>query len=541
MKSDKARIFIVWLILAGTASLLRFKTAIQTDALFLDALASDLLTHHGVWTEWKFARAPSFFPDMLLYLAAYFVLPDAPARIFWVSAIQVLLLGWTIVWTARQLAPGLSRRAQSWLLLLLALVTLTAARSNMWLYFYSTNNHIAAVILGLLGLVLYQRYLVQGGRLLALQLLLLGTLASLSTGLFTLSFTVPALLLCGLAWLLLRLQGSERLARRRLLLMGALLAAAEVLAGALGKVLLPNRPIEGEVEANPDTAANALKLFMRATKAAFAADNRLTQALAVLLLLAFAYLGWRLLRQVKLDAKGLRIDFGAAADWRLGASAAFLLLLLPINLLGVILSGAFVDPACYRYFVFPLTLGLMLAVILLECGGPRLRWTLEGLALLLALFLLASTVRVNRHPPVRTDLAQTVADCLAAAEQQGVPLKAGVADYWNSRAVSHYLPRHNPILATWNTLQPFFWVSTIGPVRRPQAYPEYQYNFAILNNPGHNDQFTYTPDTLGKLLPPPSRIHACPAAKVQLWLYDGNELDAAMRQILLNYRRQPPP
>lgn len=548
MSIDKLKLAAAWLLLAATATLLRFKTALQSDSLFLDSLFTDLFHQGGKWVEWKFIQAPAFLPDMLLYLIAYPLLPDAASRIFFVSVAQVLLLGAAVLWCARQIQPQLSRSAQSALLLLLALVTVTAAQSNMWLYFYSTNNHLGATLFGLLALGLLLRALRQPatpGRRnwrLAAGLTVLFAAAQVSTKLFLLTFIVPVVALAVLALFALPRQSRQR--GRAWLLIGVAVAS-QVLTAGLNKLLIHNIPYEGHTHASPDSVANALKLFMQATAAAFAGDNRWTQALSILLVLILLYLLVSALRGLHLYTDGPALGWrrlGGELGAGYGAAAALLAATLPLTVIGAIGSAGFVDLNSYRYFIFPLTLAAMLAVLLLDHHyGQRQRAgrasaaqasALHAAALLCAGAVLAGTVQLSRNPPPQVDTAKLVADCVAATETNGFVLQAGVGDYWNGTAVSYFLPRHNPMQVTLNDAQPLYWVNTLGPMLRPQNYPQHQhYNFAVLRNPGAGGQFNYTPDTIGKVLPPPDRVQACPGTDMQIWLYHTPQLDATMARL----------
>ena len=88
MSIEKIKLAAAWLLLAGIATLLRFKTVLQSDALFTDSLLTDWFIHGGRWGDWALVQAPAFVPDMLLYLLAYPLFPDAASRIFFVSAAQ---------------------------------------------------------------------------------------------------------------------------------------------------------------------------------------------------------------------------------------------------------------------------------------------------------------------------------------------------------------------------------------------------------------------------------------------------------------------
>ncbi len=533
-----------WLILAFTATLLRFRIDLNSDTLLLDHLFTDLFTQGGRWAEWKFSTAPAFMPDMLLYLLAFPLLPDAASRILAVSVIQVFLLAGALLWCAHQIRPTLSVTGANAILLLLALFTLTSANSRMWLYFYSTNNHLASVLFGLTGVGLILRYLARPQKLSAALLVAGGAFGAVSTGLFMLSFTVPVLLLLGLAWLALGdADGPLREQRRRVLHLAAMVAGAQVLGRLLGKLLVANVAREGKVQTSPETAGTALRNFLQAIKTAFAPDNPLTLACAVLVLLALLLLAWRLLRAAKLGHNGLVI---AKPDWRFGAAAAVLAAGMLVHLPGVILSGGFADQYAMRYLAFPFALALLLCVVhgdrtlasAASAGSPSAPTRRRPLAVLapwglvvLGTMLVADGARlVLRAPPPFIDASAIAANCLTRIEHAGFPLRAGIASFWNGRGLQYALPHHNPMLVTDNRLAPFFHMATLGPVQRPQDYPGHVYNFAVLYGAAQPVDPEYTAATMRDVLPPPARIEACGDGRLEIWLYQDASLDRAVKQ-----------
>lgn len=535
MTTDKIKTLLAWLLLALSASLLRFQTVLQSDSLFLDDLFTDLLHHGGRWTEWKFSSAPAFVPDMLLYWLAMPLFSEATTRIFFVSVVQVLLLAAALLWCARKINPALSKSAEVSILLLLSLFTAASGQSSMWLYFYSTNNHLASVFFGLTGTGLMLSYL-ERPRAASAALLVAGSAAALlSTQLFVLSFMAPVLMLLAAAWLMLGPHHAQRRPLQRLI---GLLLLAQVLATLLGKLMIRNVANEGRIHPSPETAGAALRNFMQAVATAFTPDNRLTLICALLVPLALGWLAWRLLRAATLRQQGVSI---AAGEWRFGAAAALLCVVLPINLLGVILSGGFGDPYSFRYLAFPLTLALLLAVIRLDLLPGRSIATIATIAAQLALGLtvLASSIRITRHaPPPLVDASALAAGCLAQLESEGFPLKAGIADYWNARGVSYQLPHRNPILVTTSTLAPDFHVSTLGPVLRPQNYPAHDYNFAVLYGASQPVNPQYTAAAMRQALPAPARVASCGNGKLEIWLYQDGSLDRAVKQAGADWLRQ---
>jgi hypothetical protein len=100
--------------------------------------------------------------------------------------------------------------------------------------------------------------------------------------------------------------------------------------------------------------------------------------------------------------------------------------------------------------------------------------------------------------------------------------------------VSAYTPTAIPIVNTLGDLTPLHWVSTIGPLLRPQNYPAYRFHFALLRASNDPEGHGYTPDTIGKLLPPPDHVYICPNDS-PVWVYDGMALDTTVRAAAARY------
>lgn len=531
---EKTKIILSSIVVALTASLLYFKTILHSDALFLEALSTDLFSHGGRWADWKFSAAPAYLPDMLLYFLAYPIFQDASWRIFFVSAAQVFMLTITATWVSKQICPKLSKNAISIVILMVAFVTLVSAQSGMWLYFYTTNNHFASLVFSLLCLGLFIRFFEKPTLVTAAILVLIGGAAKASTAIYLISFTAPAFVFFLSALIILgNTIENYRLYRSRLIGMLAILIASHILSVLFEELLTYNSPLEGRAPASLEAAGNSLKLFLQATANAFSFDNRSTLLFTIAVVVSFLFLLYRMLRGIKLDGNSLSISLYSPStnvvDWKFVASVSFLAIVVPVNIAGAVLSGGFADNAGYRYFMFPIALAIILSVILLDRSSRKISIIWNICYFILIALILVLSFRFIKKSIKSVNPVNSVATCLLDIENSGFVLKAGIADYWNARGVSAYLPKKNPIFATLNDLSPFFWVSTIGPIVRPSHYPEYKYNFAILRNTGNGGNFNYTPDTIGKFLPVPSNIYSCPDSKTQVWLYSEGDLDLVMK------------
>lgn len=530
--------FIAWILLAVAVSLLHLRLVLQSDALFYDDLLNDLIVHGGAWSHWKFSAAPGFLPDLALYAVGFFIFPDAPSRILFVSAMQAVALAALSVALVRRLTePGLQRNAAH-VVLAVACATLASAQSGMWLYFHTTNNHFGTVLFGLLGTILVLRLARQFSWPHGLALLLVVGAASASSRLFVLTFTLPCLMVAGVALVLARRAGRRPRAATLARLI-ALLVGGQVLAIVLERLLIHHIPVEARPPLSLASVSNSLTYFTQATVAAFSRDNIATLLLALALSACLLYLLFQLLRRAprQRDHAGPTPRQATPVERNIRAVGALLCASIPITIAGAVLSGAIVDHAGYRYLAFPLVLAVLLTLVHLD---RRLRrpWVAHWAWAIGAALVAGNALYVAQQAPQRSHPTTAVAQCVAAAGAAGFPLQAGIADYWNARAVSYQLPDRHPIIATLRDLTPLFWVSTLGPLIHPADYPGYYYNFAILRNPGGRDQFDYTPETIGRLLPQPSRIRTCPDGITQLWLYDDAGLHTTMQAAITRFTQQ---
>lgn len=530
---------ISWILLGCAAFLLRYKVVLQSDALFYDALASDLLVRGGAWADWKFSAAPGFVPDMILYFIGFLVFPDVSSRILFVSVVQAITFAALASMLAHAVSPRADHSIQAPVVLAVAFVTLVSAQSGMWLYFHTTNNHFGTVLFGLLATLLSVQLWKRPRSASALGLFAVVGCATVSSKLFVLNFTLPCMILAVCAYFLYGDNTAyARRCRSAAFLTGLVLVLGQVLAFALEAVLIHHQPIEGRSPLSRAVITHSLELFIAAGNAAFSADNTATFVLSLAAAGSLLHLSWKLLGWCRLGTRGLRLL--SVREFPSQRTAVAVSLLCAASLVascaGSILSGAIVDVAAYRYLAFPLSLAVLLTITQLDrlCRWRAYRLT-EMLWLAGAILIAGNAIHLARRSAMPVNPAVAVAQCIVDAAATGFKPQAGIADYWNARGVTYRLPSHNPIVSTIHNLTPLFWVSTIGPFKDRERYREYHYNFAILRNSGTQVQFNYTPETVGRSLPPPSRVWPCADGATQLWLYDGPELDNTMQGAISSF------
>lgn len=541
-----------WLCVLLAASLFIFKISTHADSLFLDDVAHDLFHFGGAWWDWRFPPAPAYVPDVLLYFVGYAILPTAPLRIFFVTVCHAIILSGVAWWLGRRIRPELSASAQALSVLLVALATLVAARSNMWLYFNSTNNHLPALFFSLISLGLFLEFLERPGILNATLIVVSGALAKASTGVFLISFVGPAVVALSLVLLVALFRNPLAQFRLRIAASLVLVGASQLLAKLVEGLVTFHSALAnvGRMGSSPEAIAIAAKWFAITTADAFDRANLFTFGFSCLVLAAFIFLAYRLFSRAELrttsDPDGrerlsavLPLARLGAHDWRLAASGLLLFTMVPINLLGAIVSGGFRDYLGYRYLMTPIALALLLAVVHLDRNFSNSRRIKLFLVLAIpatALGCIASLSVVrkqNENTTIRDVVLYgrgvdetRVEGCLVELERRGVQLKAGVSDFWVVRAVFWKSGYTRSLLTVSAGFDPHFWMSTLGPMIHPERYPPRYYNFAILAERGGFDV-----NTIGKLLPAGYTTYPCDGTRYRIWYYPGDQLNVAVKAI----------
>ncbi|HZI09882.1 MAG TPA: hypothetical protein VE153_05765, partial [Myxococcus sp.] len=199
----------VW-VLAGVAAahlLFRFNSGgldvsvfFAADNLYLPSLYRDLFEEGGRWGGWRLTPAPYFFPDMALYFALDALTGPFTQAIAGYAVVQLVLLGLSAQYTAGTVAPeDAAPGARVLAVGVVAALLLACAARRLELMQYSVlgATHFSLVLLAPVGLALAVRAVRDRSRRAAGLLALLCFLASLSDSLFTVSFTVPAVLCLG--------------------------------------------------------------------------------------------------------------------------------------------------------------------------------------------------------------------------------------------------------------------------------------------------------------------------------------------------------
>lgn len=544
-----ARLAYAWLLLGMMSVLMVFRIDLHSDLLFLDSLMTDLFRLGGRWEDWKLTPAPAYLPDMLLYAIAYPLLPGPVLRTGFVSAVQALLLAWTCLWLAARIRADVSVSGRCIIVLMVAAVALVAARSEMWLFFNSTNNHFAALLFSLLCTGWVLRF-VERPRSIDASFIVAGSgVATASTTVFVITFLLPALCTLGVTLLVLR---RHRIVRWRLLEVMAMLAGGQFLAAGLNYMLVHHDPLRGRLPSSVESALTSVRAFVEATRTVFATDNPFTFGLALFVLVCFLWLSLHLLLSLRIrfdnsdpQSVALTLDM-SGGRWRHQSCLVLLLLTTPLTAFSAIASGGFVDNHGYRYFTFPICLTVLLWILAFDTQEARKQRLMDWAAVTGCVFL--SILALMSIKPLLKDSGRStfgevltegamnlpisgdaVGACLDRIESERFKLGSGIADFWYARGVSYRASSRVYILPILNDAAPFFHMMTLGPLLDPERYDLKAFNFIILRQSGSSTQFELKPETLGKLVPSPQRVVPCEGSDAEVWLYDSEALDEFVR------------
>jgi len=533
-----ARITLIfaWIVLAALSVLLIFKTNLHSDSLFLDSVMVDIFQYGGEWSNWKFTPAPAYLPDMLTYALSYFIFPSPAQRIVFVCVVQALLLAWACIHLANAIRPSFSINAKIFVLVILSFVAMVSANSSMWLFFNSTNNHFAALIFPMLCMSFIFDYW-DSKRFASAGLIVFCVAAgAASTSIFVLSFTLPFLVLALGSFVLLRSQRALRVFVAKIM---ALILIGHIAAFVFNSAVISFDGFDERTFLTIEAALRSIGSFVEAIKVVFGLENYFTFALAIFSVAAIATVIFgslfNMVISLKLSDKlsttvSITIPSG---NLKYYACLLFLLVAFPVNIIGSIATGGFVDPWGFRYFAFPIALGLLLWVVALDSRLILGKPYIVHLEIFLLLAMAVIGAMSTRHlflDSGRKNLFElsargiynagdAIASCIEKEAESGFVFDGGAAVFWDARGVMYKTQKTPYILPVTNDLNPYFHMMSLGPLLYPEKYGIKSYNFLIVKKSGTSTQFNLKPETISHLLPPPSRVVECNNTDSELWLY----------------------
>jgi hypothetical protein len=533
----------VALLWAG--ALLYFQVHLQSDSVFLEDLSRNLFEEGGDWWWWRLPPAPAYVPDMLLYFLGYGLLPDVTARIFFVSFVQVVLLGLAVMFFVRQLQGRFRPVYQAAALGVVTLITLVSVHSDIWVYFYTTNNHFASYLFPFIALgvifALIRRFRVVW----LLLLVVLSTLGAMSTSLYTLAFAVPVgVVLVSLAIVTRLLRMSTSRMRWTLAAAVASIIAGLVLANVAVDLITPYGANPDRLGFSKEIAIRGLLVLNLVLKYLFGGGGAVVVVFTAILIAATVYVVVavirRLVRRPIVADEVITFPFPFPSRFTvprlaIASSQVAIAITLGVSALSFLLSisvstffGGLFDEHGYRYVILSFALTALIASLLLV-HSARGRSAVVATTVIAGLLVLASIVSTPiKIAEPRSDAVSTpVAGCLQNLRDRGVTLTAGVGDYWLSRGVALQLENSPPMQIMWGNLNPSHWMNSAEPLVDSKKY-DYKYDFAIVNPGSTGEPMLTNADELSKNLPKPTAIYIC-STGTEVWTWSDGSLDSALR------------
>ena len=276
-------------------------------------------------------------------------------------------------------------------------------------------------------------------------------------------------------------------------------------------------------------------------------DYFYTFTFALLIIFSFTHLTYHYFYKkkfnFKINIKELLVEENTTnsnAGKRQDFTFLYLILVIPVTIIGSILSGGFIDIFGYRYFSFPIALCLILWILALDSEAFFDRFYFVIIAIYILLLGIAffsckelqrESGRDNYYQLYKSGIyieQEKIALCLNHISEEGFYLRGGIANYSDARGVSYKTKNNNFILPILNDAMPFFWMSSLGPLKQPERYNIDYYNFAVLNDVNKPDPFNFNTSTIGANLPKPSETFKC--GDRQIWLYKNQTLDRYIKE-----------
>jgi hypothetical protein len=433
-------------------------TLLHADALYLPALFDDLLHRGGRLADWYLTPAPYYFPDLPLYLIAYWLGPDGYSQIIIFAALQCGLLLLAAQVFARELDVDAALPCAA--LSVVVLAGLALSNQDPFVLLLSSAFHFGTFVSAVFFAAAWVRFERTGARGALWAACALAFLTTLSDSLFLLQAALP-LACAGAARVLLE---RDYLAgrRRRRALPWALLGAAFL--GHQGyKLLVMNRT---RYSAHMDLAHVGANL-----RALNAIALKLWDALPLFMLCWLAFLGLAL-------ACAVRLAWRRAAPFGMPHQLAWMLVFWLVSAAGALALWLLVYniPVMARYFIAVACWPVLLAPLVAAC---LLRSRAVPAALLAALAACAAigtaTARQSSAHPLQTDYYTEDVACIDRALAL-LDLHHGIAQYWDAKSIQ-YFSRNGITLAHYDDqLEESRWITSKRNFRPA-------YDFALVGPP----------------------------------------------------------
>lgn len=536
---SKIFIFLSVVIFVFATFLIYSQIRLHSDILFLNELYRDIFLNNGNWSDWKLTPAPAYFPDMALYFIGSYIFEFAEQRIMFVLFLQAVLLLTTLIWLLKHLERSVSSNGIVAIILILTFVTLVIVKSDMWFYFNTANNHYSTLLLSLFLLGLILKFLSNTSYVLGLSIVLVGIIAKISSATFLIEFLFPALLMIGTILYMIRHDAHPEI-KRKILILLLLLMSVLILGNIIEVLITFNNPMHGRTTISIDSVANSVRMFLLAIKNAFLLNNYYTFTLSVialmsiLLILVHTFSRMKLVLEYKIATYEVTLkDRLNLNRWKIDLTVIFWLYSVSISIIGSIASGGFIDLYCFRYYMFPIALSILICIVWLEKLNTKI-YKLASIIFFISLAFMVIKIYSNflekgnvfdHNKYIDSGASKCMKEIM---NKNKVHFASGISDYWMARSTSYGINHEVEIEPITNNLQPFFWMNSIGALVYPDNYKERFYNFVIIRK-NEGDPFNFNSKSVGSLLPIGDNIFSCEEVGVDIWYYQGGELDSLIK------------
>jgi hypothetical protein len=514
----------------------------HSDILFMKYLLDDI-SSGGNWSDWRFSPAPSYFPDLILYLLAYSATSLAPLQIMLTTAAQAIIITLLSITLIRRINPSASQAATLSLMALALLCITTTSQytldSRIGIFFGSNNIQVPTLISSLALLWIALSIAEEKTKINTIAFLIIGALGYASSATFIICFTVPFIVTLTAIAIRSKMKACDKSIKSSVFIL-LLFLASQAIGHALSSAITFNSPLDGRIPLSLEGAKSSATQFLKATQFIFDPSTPTAFFTALVFFAAFVY---ALFNGAKLLISTFESKKTNPVSMQEQLITLFFLLTTASSFFGAILSGGFIDKFGYRYFETFIALSAVLSVYFIEktLSAKAKKHSVIFIALFSVLITSASLISLERgrslpfselleHGAFK-DQEQSTASCLDKLIERGVPLKAGIADYWMSRGVMFYAKNNIYINQSTDQFRPFFWISSIGPMRQPEKYNASVYNFVIADNGTLGHIMGFDTESLKQKAPAGFEIFSCSGSTSEVFYYPSSNLDSHVKNI----------
>jgi hypothetical protein len=494
---------------------LKGQVIVTSDTIYMHDLVQNLRDGGSIF-DWNLTQAPDFFPSLLTYFLVSFFTQDVQFQLLLMTFFQMLILFSLFYKIFQTINTG---RLVSFLQAssLITVINLFQLLSEEWIYFYTTNNHMASVLLGLMIVLLilkskFDSLSFRNRNFWFISALVFFGTASTITIVY--AITIPVFVLLSTKYLsdkrkkTLHKECPGVLGIFGLIVLPSSIALLVVsLVGGTGGLVNRLKITEDELTLMKSLVTRSLSRNLVSSGFIVSVISLVCLALIFINFVFFALLEKRFLYEITQDSP-------IALLGRLSV------LSLLSSVIMAFASGGIVDEFFLRYFWFAIFLNMLTGLALL--GRLHSRFARRSLksrrvGFLMVSFLLLTHSLVERPDSARGESFKLVANCLNELKSSGVNLGAGVSDYWHGRSVDYLSGRKIRSFVAFNDLGPFFWMTT-----KEFYYTSQVYNYVLLHT--RPDPFSFNLESMKNVIPVPTQSFACDGTDIIVQFYDNNSL-----------------